>query len=372
MKSLNNIDQLQGLIATLELENTMKKDYVASSSSLVFVDGNLTIVHGKKSVTYEATNHFHSQIAEKLGIPAGYYNKMLTGAKNLLDHNANHWLHNESKNFLVRTFEGAADEYKNKARAFLSDSYSIIDNYSVLMEALEAIKKTGITIDVVNAELSDTRMYLKVVCPEVEVEAKEFFKTYRLATEAGTGVISGFILQNSEIGKGAFSIIPRAVLLGCTNGMIYTADKLKNVHLGAKMDELGFNQNPDVMKKNLDLIRSQIQHAVKIFLSKKYVQKIIDHYSDLGQPKILAPVQNVIEVVGKTYQISEERKANILNYFIEGGDTRRMGLASAMTRECQDLTNPDLKHDTEVASFEMLQGFEKIEAAAMKIKRSAN
>ena len=138
------------------------------------------------------------------------------------------------------------------------------------------------------------------------------------------------------------------------------------------MDELGFNSNPEVMRANLRLIREQIKHAVKVFLSKEYLTKLVKVYEELGEPKIEAPVQKVIEVVGKEYQISEERKANILKYFIEGGDTRRMGLASAMTREVQDLANADLRHDTEVASFNMLNNFTKIEAAAFKIKNSSN
>lgn len=374
-KSLNNIEQLQGLLTTLDYQDKMKHDVIANSQKhLIFYEGKLRLMTGKKNefIEFTPTNHFHSQVQEKLGIPAGYYNKMLTGATKLLDENANHWLKAESKNFLVRTFKDAAGEYQNTARAFLSDRYGIIDNHQVLIEALEAIKATGIQIEVINAELSEKRMYLKVVCPEVEVRATEMLKLYRLSQQQGDGVISGFTLQNSEIGAGSFKISPRAVVLACRNGLINTQDELKNVHLGAQMDELGFNKNKDVMNANLRLIREQIKHAVKIFLSKEYLEKIVSAYTELGQPKIEAPVQNVIEVVGKEYSISEERKANILKYFIEGGDNRRMGLASAMTRECQDLANADDKNDTEVASWKVLNDFDKIEAAAFRFKRSKN
>lgn len=374
-RSLQNIEQLQGLLATLEHQEALKKDYVAPAQQLFFIDGKLVTSLGKKSVTYEPTNHFHSQVQQKLQIPAGYYKKMLTDATKLLDDNVNHWLKEESKNFLIRTFEGAADGYKNQARAFLSDSYSIIDNHVVLIEALEAIKATGVNVEIINAELSDTRMYLKVVCPDVEIDAKEMLGRYNpdgKRAKVGSGVISGFTLQNSEIGAGAFKISPRGLVLACTNGLVSTRDELKNVHLGGQLDELEFNKNKAVMNANLKLIREQIKHAVKIFLSKEYLKKLIDVYAVLGQPKIEAPVQNIIEVVGKEYSITEERKANILQYYIDGGDTRRMGLASAMTRECQDLKDGDLKHETEVASFDLLNKFEKFEVAAMKIKRSKN
>lgn len=373
MKSLNNVAQLQSLLKTLEYQDEMKKDFVANSKKhLAIVDGKLVVTNGSKKITYEPTKHFHTQVQEKLGIPAGYYNKMLQDATKLLDHNANHWLKDESKNFLIRTFEDAAGEYKNTARAFLSDRYSIIDNHQVLIEALDAIKQTGVKVEVVNAELSDTKMYLKVVCPSVEIKAKKLLEQYKLSVERGAGVISGFTLQNSEIGAGSFKISPRGLVLACTNGLISTRDELKNIHLGAQMNELGFNKNKDVMKANLTLIREQIKHAVKIFLSKEYLTKLINVYTELGEPKIEAPIQNVIEVVGKDYQINEERRDNILKYFIEGGDTRRMGLASAMTREVQDLKDADQRHDTEVASFDMLKNFAKIETAAYKIKRQSN
>lgn len=370
-QTLHNIEQLQGLIAVLDQQEKEKKDYVASSSHLLFVDGKLTMTKDNEVVIYEPTKHFHSQVQEKLGIPAGYYGKMLSDAKGLLDENVNHWLKAESKNFLVRTFEKGAESY-NTARALLSDRYSIIDNHEVLVEALSSLKETGLKVDIVNAELSDTRMYLKVVCPEVEVEAKEMLKQYRLSIERGANVVSGFTLSNSEIGAGAFSIMPRAVVLACQNGLVVTKDQLKSIHLGSKMDELGFNQNKDVMQANLRLIREQVKHAVKVFLSEQYLKKTIDAYTALGEPKIEAPVQNVIEVVGKKYNITEERRANILKYFIEGGDTRRFGISSALTRECQDLTDADSKHESEVAGYEVLRDFNQIESAAFKIKRSAN
>lgn len=370
MQSLHNVDQLTALIAVLEQQENSKRDFVANSKEhLHFVGGNLIVMNEGREVVYKPTDLFHSQIAEKMQIPGGYYGKMRKQAAELLDHNVNHWLRAESKNFLVRAFEGAAEF--NQARAFLSDRYSIIDNYQVLIEALEAIKATGLKVEIVNAELSDTRMYLKVVCPDVEISGREMLKNYQVKKGVGDGIISGFTLSNSEVGAGAFNICPRALILTCTNGATMQTDALKNVHLGAKMDELGYSKNKDVMKANLRLIKEQVKHAVKIFLSKEYLEKLVNVYTTLGDPKIEAPVTKVIQVVGKNYDISEERCARILNYFVEGGDTRRMGLANAITLECQG-QGPDAKHDAELASFDMLKNFQKIETAALKIKTSAN
>lgn len=367
-KSLQNIEQLQGLIATLDYQETVKKDYISPSTNLIFLDGNLLVTREDKQITYQPTPMFHAQVAEKLGIPKGYYDKMLTDSRKLLDENVNHWMKAESKNMMIRTFEDGAKEF-NTARALLSDRFAIIDNYQILMETLQAIKETGVHIEVVEAQLSEKKMYLKVVAPEVEIDAKKLLSEYRKAIQTGSGIIAGFTLSNSEIGFGAFNLKARALVLACNNGATINEDNFRNIHLGGKMDQLGFEGNKEVVRKNLQLIKEQVKHAIKTFLSKEYLLKIVNRYTELGDKPIVAPVDKVIEVVAKEYSITEERRANLLKYFIEGGDTRRIGLASAMTFEAQGL-DPDLKDETETASFNMLQNFDRLEAQAAKLSNN--
>lgn len=361
--------QLENLVSVLETQNEQKKDFITSGMNLSFAGGNLVVMRDRKEIEYSPTSIFHSQVAEKLNIPKAYYDRMRVKAADLLDSNVNHWLHKEQKNIMVRAFE---NDDNNIARAFLSNSYSILDNYEVLFEALEAIKLTGLEVEIVNAELSEQRMYLKVVCPEVEVQAKKMLENYGRAAGVNFGVMSGFVLQNSEIGMGAFQIAPRGVVKVCMNGMVMQKDALRKTHLGAKMDELGFNTNEAVKAANLKLIKEQVKHAVKVFLSKQYLTKLVDVYTELGDKTIEAPVANVIQVVANTYNISEERKGKLLQHFIKQGDNRRIGLVNAITEECQGLKDADLKHDSEVICMDILTGFNKIEAAAFKTKFTSN
>lgn len=366
MQNQNN--SLGELVTLLEKQDKLKKDFVAPSTSLHFTDGKLMVTKDKVDIIYTPTKVFHAQVCGKLEIPKTYYDKMLNVATGLLDNNVNHWLKGFDKSMLVRTFE---DENKT-ARAFLSDRYSMVDNYEILFETLEAIRATGIAVEVQQAELSENRMYLKVVCPEIEVKATELLKQYARTKTVGDGVMSGFVLSNSEIGMGAFNIMPRAVILACNNGLVVAKDALKRIHLGASMEELDFSKNSAVKQANIRLIKEQVKHAVSIFLSKKYLEKTINLYTELGNKEITAPVANVIEVVSKEFSLSDERKSNILNYFIKGADTRRIGLVNAITEECQTLLNPDDKHDSEVMSYDVLHKMDRIEAAAMKTKFTVN
>lgn len=364
------MEQLQQLVETLEANEQIKKDYLVNGDNLVFLDGNLVMLHAGQRVTFSPSTVFHGQVSEKLGIPKGYYDKMKEKALHLLDDNVNHWLHDEGKNLLIRTF--VREDGDNDARAFLSDRYNIIDNFDVLMQSLESIKDSGFQVNISRAELSDTRMYLHVTCPEIEIKATELLKNYRKTYEVGTGVISGFVLQNSEIGFGSFQISPRAVVLACNNGMVNTKDSLRRVHLGGKLDELDFNKNDAIKNANRKLVKEQVKHAVGKFLSKDYLQKLINTFTELGSKEIEAPIAGVIEVVAKDYGITQDKKKDLLDFFIRGGETRRIGVFNAVTELAQTFDDADQRNDTEAIGMDILQNFNKIEAAAIKANAGSN
>lgn len=368
MQAENN---LQTLVTNLEAQDKQKQDYIVTpgSGNLVFMGGDLVLTKEATNITYKPTDHFHMLTADKLKIPSGYYNRLRREAVSLLDDNVNHWLKKSEGNFMLRTFEGD----NNVARAILSDRYSVMDNMDVLLQTLDAVRASGVNVEIKQAEITDTRMYLSIVCPDVEIQAKEMLEKYAKTLQVGHGVCAGFTLANSEVGAGAFNIRPRAVILACNNGMVRTEDGLKKIHLGARMESTGalnMEANKDVRKANLNLIKQQVKHAVQVFLSKDYLQKTIDWYTNLGNKEIQAPVQNVLAVIGKEYDFTEQRKSSILNYFIKGADTRRIGMFNAITEELQsEGYNGDLRYDTETIAQQVLVNFDKFERQAGNIAR---
>lgn len=357
------IGTLEHLIGQLEAQEATKKDYVTSMSNLWMLHGNLVLGRPGSDVTYEykPTNHFHQLLSEKLQIPKKYYDRMLNEFQPLHELNVNWWLEHGKNNVLLRTFETPEG---NTARAFLSDNYNMMDNYLVLMEALDAARKSGVEVEVKRAELSDTKMYVQIVAPQVEVQAKELLSRYSRTIGVGTGIISGFVIKNSEIGAGAFSITARAMILACGNGLIYLQDGFRKIHLGAKMDEM-FQDSQKVREANMQLIRAQVQHAAKTFLNRDHLKKVVDFYEGLGNKEVEVPAAAVLNVVAREYEIPEARKNSILNYFIKGGDTRRIGYVNAITEQLQDLSNADDRFDAEVTAVTLLENFEGIERKAV-------
>lgn len=361
---------LDTLITTLENQEATKKDYIVSPNNLFMLRGDISFSAPDSMVqNYRPSNYAHSQLATKLSIPQKYYDRMRGAATDLLDKNVNHWLKTESKNMLIRTFE---NERENVARAFLSDRFGMIDNYEVLFEALEAIKQTGIEVEIVGAELSEKKMYLKVVAPGIEMEAKELLSRYARTVSVGTNIVSGFSIQNSEVGAGAFNISPRAMVVACNNGLVIPEEGLRRTHLGGKLDQLDFANNSAVRAANSKLVKEQVKAAVQKFLSPKYLRHVIEHFERLATPEIAAPVANVVEVIALDFSITNERKSKILDYFVRGGDTRRMGIVNAITEECQTLEDVDLRNQGDVMAHDVLKNFASIEQRAFKTEFTTN
>jgi hypothetical protein len=361
---------LMELTSALVHENDVKRDFIVPARALQMHPSKIiSLYHDIGAQTnYEATNTFHDNLSERLSIPKNYYNKMRETAPALLSENVNHWLSSKEKDgakFLVRTF---TSPQQGKARALLSNRHHMIDNYPVLLETLQAIDDAGLTEDVQVKQcvLSERRMYVEFTCPSIQIEAVELLKYYRKAISAGAGIITGFLLENSEVGRGAFKLTPRAVILCCQNGAIDPRMALKKIHLGSTLsDGLDFSQVAEIREANIKLIREQLKYAVKHFLTKQYLETLVQRYESLGLPEIQAPVNKVTEVIADKYGWTEQASETLLMRFVEGGDMRRIGVYNAMTLVAQEFDN-DSKYDAEAAAWEVLSDFESIEKLAIK------
>lgn len=349
--------ELTTLYKTLTEQEAVKEDFIAPASGLQFINGVLHV----GSREYKPSEVFHEQVSEKLNIPKGYYDRMRTKAITLLDDNVNHWLEKSGKRYLLRTFTG--DE--PSARALLSDKHHLLDNYLVVLETLKAIddvgKREGIKID---GKLSESKMYLEVTYPDILVEAPELLRLYRRSITAGTGIIAGFLLQNSEVGKGAFWLIPRAVILACNNGAVNIKQALKKIHLGARLDDgLDMSGVKAVREANIRLIREQIRYAIQTFLTKEYVEGLVKYYTHIATPEIAAPVNKLTQVIAENFGWNEQSAEALLMKFVAGGDTRRIGIYNAMTDVAQTF-DTDGKYVAEAAAWNVLQSFESFEKQA--------
>lgn len=391
--TLRNAD-LPTLAAALNDQRTRSVDVVVPASKLrttlgavditgcdpVVSDDGVTDVNG----FYVPTRVGDEGIAGKLGIPLAYLRRCREDNITLYDENVNGWLATESSSYLLRLLMhpdgNQVDGQAGVLRAFLSSSYRTIDNFDVLLAALKGIQEAGVTDPIIEADLTDRRMIVRVSTPDVAVFAPKLLEGYRSPfgghdvggvwtpervanASAGEGqaiegggqtVFAGFVISNSETGGGAFNITPRLVVKVCNNGLTITADALKRVHLGARLDDGVVRVSERTIHANLALVTSQAADAVKTFLDVDYVAGAVAKL----ETEAATPVddaQAVIANVSKRLGFTEAESAGILGHFIKGGQLTCGGVMQAVTSSAQTIADGDRAWDMECNGVKALE-----------------
>lgn len=381
---------LADLVQELQKENLQKRDIVIPASCLSMHNGQIIVANtaGSKEldkilyqtgISYTAENQrirlecletMDNHLAEKLGIPVRYFQKMRDGHNPLLDANVTHWLQNNNTNYLLRSFVDKENE-KGIARALLSDRFKTIDNLDILLTVLSAVKESGmnIQIDADSCDLSEKRMYVRFTCPDIEIQAPELLRNYRpngRTVDVGDGIISGFVITNSEVGHGSMTIMPRAVVLKCRNGMVRADEKFAQKHLGAKMGEYeSITWSNETKEKNLELIMNQVKDCIKQFVSEDYLGKMIADTVQKGQKELEHPM-DCIKQVTSSLEINEAKQDEILNYFIKSGDLSAFGVSQAITLYAGNSQNPDEQFELENAAMAVLDKIDEFDRPLAK------
>ncbi len=330
------------LVQALEREQRFKVDTVATGGAISAHDGNIVVgdrVYRPNAVADEG-------IASKLNIPLAYLRRMRSDAPDLYDLNVRGWLEREpERRFLLRAFQGAP----GTLRAFLSDSYRVIDHLDVLAAALAGVDEADHPIKILGADLTDRRMVVRVESNAVKVMARELLKGYRSPFTGQRGddlplVSAGFVLANSEVGSGRYTITPQIVVQVCTNGLTITKDALGKTHLGAKLDEGVIRYSEETQARNLSLITSQTRDAVRTFMDHAYVERKLTEIEREAGREIETP-RETIEYVSKRLRFSDSVRESIFKHFIAGGQATAGGVMQAVTAAAQTLSDGDAAYE---------------------------
>jgi len=330
----------------LQRQREVRKDLVADTRTMKVSteDGRsmLTIGAGRRKESYLVSDTAHRQIADRLQIPYKYYERMQHDYPALLDQNINGWFLKNYERRLVRTLDG-------KARAFLSDRYRRLDNLELADAVLPVIAEMK-GADILSAEVTETRMFIKVVNKSLKAELG-----------VGDVVQAGFVVSNSEIGLGAVKVEPLVYRLACKNGLIVKDFATRKYHAGRQInamedsadlfsDETKMADDKALFMKVQDIVRCAVYETrFNLCVNKLKEAK--------GMTTGNNPVQTV-EVLGDKYILNKNERASILRHFILGGDPSRYGLINAVTRASQDIPGYDRATDLERIGGEMLSEIE--------------
>lgn len=333
---------LQELAVEIQRQDEAKRDFLVPTSEMSMASDYDGVHFTVNEVgDFGLTENAHRQLGEYCGIPAGYYNR-LAEYPDMLARNVNHWLGVRSgDNRMIRTLDG-------NARAFLSDRYRRIDNAQVAEAVLPMIGRLD-GAEVKSCEVTENRMYLKVVSPKLSAEVK-----------VGDVVQAGLLISNSEIGNGSVVVAPLIYRLVCTNGMVAHDSDLKRYrkhHVG-RVNEIDAEYTvlrDETVEAEDKALMMRLQDAVSSAISDAVFTEIVGKMREAAAAKIEAKtVPRVVELVAKEVGIQQSEQESVLGHLIEGGDLSLYGLGNAVTRAAQDVNSYDRSTELESIGYKVM------------------
>ncbi|MFI1996736.1 DUF932 domain-containing protein [Actinoplanes sp. NPDC020271] len=362
---------LESMMRTLSAQKARADDIIASPAKLRSVDGKLVIAGAvpqlrSDGVTltdgiYALNDIALGGIGDKLKIPVAYLRRMARENVPLLDYNINGWLENDDRRFLVRCLREDPASSTGVARAFLSDRYLRIDNLDVLLSVLDGIRETGVHVEVASGDLTDRRMYVRFICPQLQVLAPQLLRDYRSPFDGRRGsdlpiICAGFRLTNSETGFGRYRLDPFVRMEVCLNGMTIDRGVLSRVHLGSRItdDDGIIEPSAATIAAELEVIKQQTKDAVKAYLDIDFVTRAVRELEKAAGVSVTRP-EETLKVLGQKLKYSEDQQRDILAHFISGADLSAGGIMQAVTSYGRSVDDADVGYQMENTAIQAMR-----------------
>ena len=340
---MKNGRTLVELATELQRQLPTKQDLVVTSSALsVSTDetgsSRMTVRAPGSHLSFGMTELARRQLADKLKIPFAYFERMRSDQPALLDRNVNTWLQTEDERRMLRTLDG-------DVRAVLSDRYRRLDNADLAEHLLPILHQLpGARFE--SLELTDTRMYLKVVTPSVTEEIGP-----------GDVVQAGVVISNSEVGQGTLSVQPLVYRLVCRNGLIAQDHALRKTHVGRSVqgEEGGLTvYRDDTLAADDRAFFLKVRDVVAAAVSEATFGPLVAKMRQTRGIRLAGDPVRSVEVLGTRFNLNDQERTGVLRHLIEGGELSAYGLVNAVTHYSQEVENYDRATDLELLGGRMI------------------
>lgn len=296
------------------------------------------------------------QLAEKAtpSIPKRFFDEMLHGHGHHLAALLN-GLHTDSPSKrLVRCLDG-------KVRAWLSDSYLILDNYDMAYCCMEEAQRKS--AQVIEASLTDKAMRVKFTTQQVwdaidikqrsapqgdwyagaignkDLQGKTVLGA-RISGElpGGPGTVHPVVtVSNSETGHGGFHV-RIGILMGICFNVATLEDVVTKIHLGERMEEGIYTAETRAAEAKAIMLKAR--DAIRAAFEPAKFREMVARAKSAQEDKIEKPI-SAVDLVVEAGQFNNEHKEALLSYFMQDYDQTRFGLAQAVSRLAQDIEDGD-------------------------------
>lgn len=343
MSTILDATPLTNLATELQRQLPKKRDIMARTTvvslaaNAVEDETEMLVDLDGKVEEFSVSRHAHQQIGEFVDVPWKLYERLLGKHPDLLHGLTNGLLAREPKRRMIRVLDG-------NVRAFLSDRYRIRDNWDLLEQAvLPEISGYAGRVQFKECSLTDTRMYVKIVFPDIEAP---------ITPKVGDVMRGGLIFQNSEVGSGSLGIYPYTDVLLCTNGMVHTEFGQRTVHVGKQTggssNEEAYDLYSDrTLQLDDEAFFSKCRDTIRAVLNEAVFEQIVGQMRDLAGIRIGGDPRDRAEEITKKHSLTEAEGGSILTALIEGGDLSAWGYVNAITQTARDHDDLDRRVDLE-------------------------
>lgn len=289
------------------------------------------------------TNHAHGQIGGYAEIPAQYYNRLKLENPGLLANNVNHGFGMAHAKAVAagRNTGRMVRTYRGKLRALLSSRYRRLDCFDLFQAVAPALIRLG--FEPISCELTDTRLYIKVVSPKITGQIG-----------VGEAVQYGLVISGSDVGEGMVTVEPMVYKLACKNGAIMEAS-IKKTHVGRNEAEEANRVHYTQETRALDdlafwnKVRDVVNGTATPEAFEQEVNKIKAAAGQaITQGNFPILVQRVANEIGGI-NLTETLKSSILGNLMagaHGAGLNKWGMASAFTFAAHDVAGLDYDDST--------------------------
>ena len=316
----NSQGQLMALMEKVKEQDARSRDFIAPTNALQIetlnrdgspaddsdqVNVSRIVVEredGAPTHMYKANDVALSQIGQRAGIDSRTMQRLQQGYPSQFDSVINAIWQKEPKNTMVRTFMDS--DTGGTARAVLSDKFKTFDNTNLLQSAIPQLMDSEAQWKVVNADVTDKRLYLRLKSDVITGEG----------ANKGDLMASGIGLSNSEVGAGSVQVYQMYWTLACLNGM-QTENRHRQSHITSSQSDgetwkMLTSEAKDADNKALEL---KVRDLVAGYTSRDSFDEVIDKMKKAGEDVIEGSVNNAVDNLGKVINLTKKETSSVLD-----------------------------------------------------------
>ena len=312
----NDTNALSDLLAKVQDQAARAADYLAPTNDLQKItsdDGTPQIVieanHGDSTKIFNINDTAFGQIATHAGIDTRTARRLQENYPQEFDTLTNAIWQKEPTRRMVRTHANVQFEpsfVNGTVRAFVSDKFKTFDNVNLLQTTLPQLMESDAQFQVVQANLSEKRMYLRL---------KSLLQT-GTGANVGDHMANGIGFGNSEVGAGSVTVYQMFWTLACLNGM-QTENKTRSSHITSARDGDDWGLLSDDAK-NADnhALELKLRDLVGVYSSREAFDEVLDKMKAAAADVIDGEYTDVTDVVnnlGKVMQLTKKENSDVLN-----------------------------------------------------------